>query len=124
MVIDPLARTVLQMMSRFGGDAELIAHGESVYDPETSTVVASEERKQVRVMVFDYLPKTSGVGVGDMLIQAGDKQVFLKPSNDIPAPKARVQNLMLKGTKYNIIMVKEVNPSGTNVLLYELFVRE
>jgi hypothetical protein len=124
--VDPIARTVLMMMARSGGDATLVAPtGEPVYDPETSTVVSPQASYPIRVLVFDYILKTQGIGTMDStLIRSGDKQVFVKPSPDVPTPKARIDSIIFQGHKYNIVVVKELNPSGSNVVLYELYARE
>lgn len=125
--IDPLVRAVMNMMRTKGGAASLvIPDGEPAYNPDTSTVISTETYYPVRVIVFDYIKKTDGTGTvyGSTLIETGDKQVFVQPTPDLPVPKARTGRVIFKGVSYNIITVKAIDPSGTNVLLYELFMRE
>lgn len=124
--IDPVARTVMNLMRTRGGAATIvIPDGEPTYNPETSTVIATETYYPVRVLVFDYIQKTQGATVqGSTLIQTGDKQMFVQPTDDLPEPKARTSRVVFKGVNYDVITVKALDPSGTNVLLYELFIRE
>jgi hypothetical protein len=79
-MLDPVARTVVNLMARFGGDAKLVVDkGDSTYDPATSTTVSSVKEYTVRVIASDFIQKTAGVTTKDgSLIQTGDKQFFLK----------------------------------------------
>jgi hypothetical protein len=123
-MIDPIARTVFSLMSKFGGPATLVSKATSEYDPNTSTNVITETTKQLRVMVFDYIPKFTGMGTENgSLIRAGDKQVFVSPSPGLVF-QSSTDAIMWQGKKYDIVAVKELNPSGTKVLLFEIFVRE
>lgn len=123
MNLDPIARTVMNMMRVRGGTSYLQVKVVPVYDPATSTASAGGvEEYEVRTIVFDYLPKFSGETTADgTMIKAGDKQVFMNPAN-IPKPK-RGDVVLLSGTKWTVVTVKDHNPSGSNSYLYELFVR-
>lgn len=122
MILDPIARTVMNMMRVRGGTSYLQVKVPPVYDPATSTTTSGIEEYEVRTIVFDYLPKFSGeITTDGTMIKAGDKQVFMNPAN-IPKPK-RGDVVLLSGTKWTVVTVKDHNPSGSNSYLYELFVR-
>ena len=122
-MVDPIVKTVTDMMKRRGGDAKLIVAGVPTYDTATSLVTSAEVAYPVRALVFDYVQKSMGMGVqGDSLVRSGDKQVFIKPS-DFPRPVAKVDSFLYQGSKFSIIVAKEINPSGSDVLLHELHVR-
>lgn len=123
-MIDPIVRTVMNLMRQFGGDMELTTEmGEPVYDPTTSTVELQERAWTVRAIVFDYLPKHAGVGLEtNSLIRAGDKQVWIMPG-DFPGPEAKKSSVIIKGVKYTIQVIKELDPTGSNVIVYECYAR-
>ena len=122
-MVDPIVKTVTDMMKRRGGDAQFVSSGVPIYDPVTSAAVSTEVIYPVRALVFDYVQKSLGMGVqGDSLVRSGDKQVFIKPSG-FPRPIAKVDSFMYQGSRFSVIVAKEINPSGDNVLLHELHVR-
>jgi hypothetical protein len=96
----------------------------SVYDDATSENIVTETRYNMRAMPFDYIRKEQGDGTaGQTLVRSGDKQVFLAPSQYITDIDPSADKLQL-GTKiFRIVTVKEFNPTMTDVLYYELYVR-
>lgn len=125
-MLDPLVRTVMNLMARFGGDATLLVDtGESTYDPETSTTTAATQEYTVRVIAEDYIQKGSGLSSKTQgLIETGDKRIFIKPDENVPAPRVGVDCIVFQGHKWVIHTLKEYNPSGTNVYLYEVYARQ
>lgn len=123
---DPIVRTVLNMMAFRGGDATVIVPSKDAeYDPATSTSKNSVVNYPVRAIVFDYLQKHDGMGGGSKtLVESGDRQMFLKPSPDLPKLRAKIDSVIWGDRKFTIATCKEMNPTGTNVILYELFIRE
>jgi len=124
--LDPLIRTVYQLMTRYGGNAELIQEtGATEYDPETSTGIAVTTTTTVRALSFEYLAKKDGLGtLSNTLVEAGDKWFFIKPQPGITMPKPKKDNVIFNGVKYNVITVKDTNPSGALSILWELQLRE
>lgn len=124
--VDPIVRTVLNLMAFRGGDATVIVPSQAAeYDYATSTMVNNVVNYPCRALVFDYLQKHDGIGGGNKsLIESGDRQMFLKPSADLPRLRAKIDSVLWGNRKFTIATVKEVNPSGTNIILYELFIRE
>jgi hypothetical protein len=124
-MLDPLTNTVLNLMKRFGGDATLVVDsGDTTYDPETSTTVPSVKKYPVRVLTQDYIQKGSGlVAQAGGLIQTGDKQIFIRADDGIPAPRPEVDYLLVQGVRWGVKVLKDHNPSGTKSYLFEVFAR-
>jgi len=124
-MVDPLIRTVVSMMSRFGGDATLVVDsGEASYDPATSTTTSATTEYPVRIIAQDYIQKSLGLltKVGTT-IQTGDKWIFVQPDDDTPLPRAEVDYILFEGRRWTVKVVKDHNPSGTKSYLYEIYAR-
>jgi hypothetical protein len=124
--LDPFVRVVTNMMRRFGGPSTLIYKGESgEYDPSQSGPQTTDVEFPVRTITFDYIQKVEGVGTktGSM-IQDGDKQVYMQPSASVPRPRPEIDKIVYKNTTYSIVSVKEMDVTGSTVILYELCIRQ
>jgi len=124
--LDPVVRTVMSLMARWGGNATLVTDtGGGTYDPTTSSTIPTVKQYTVRVIAEDYIQKGGGVSseITDM-IQNGYKRIFIKPEIGVPAPRVAVDYLLFQGAKWNIHSLKEYNPSGANVYLYEVYARQ
>lgn len=124
-MIDPLVRTVLIMITRYGGKATLVVDtGESTYDPETSSTTSSVKEYPIRVLASDYIEKGSGITTQTgKLVKTGDKQFFILPEPGKPAPRAEIDSIIFEGRKWTPISFKDYNPSGTKSYLYEVYAR-
>lgn len=132
-MIEMFDEVVYNMMQEFGTYAFLSVTTKEEYDPEISENIVIKVDYKVKVCVFDYLDKRSGVGTeSNSLIQTGDKQVFIQPPHKtvtgVPLPHILPNRDLLKiGDKiYKIVAIKEYNPSMSRqgCVLYEAFVRE
>ena len=129
MSIGTFDGVVSRMMASYGGSATLKTYSEGEYvDGEN---IVQEFPFSVKVLINEY-PQS---GAGDKqefntLILSGDKQCFMQPVEksgiNIIAPevKANRDKLQVGTTEWKILNVKEVNPSGTNNVLYELHLRK
>jgi hypothetical protein len=94
------------------------------YNAATSENVQTEKKYETKTIPFDYINKFQGATKEpNTLIRSGDKQVWLKPSkyfSDIDPSKDKLQ---MGNRVYEIVTVKECNPTLNNCLYYELFVR-
>jgi len=124
-MIDPLIRTVLTMMSRYGGDARLVVDtGESTYDPETSKTTSAIKEYNIRVLAQDYIQKTSGITTQlGTLVKTGDKQFFIQPDEDVPMPRPGVDFIVFEGKQWTVTTIKDYNPSGAKSYVYEVYAR-
>lgn len=110
-------------VQQWGGAATLIKEI-STYDPNTSENIVTEKRYTMKAMVFDYFNKFEGLTTqANTLIKTGDKQVLIKPNSLVTSIDPSADKLQIGSTIYKIITVKECNPSLTNTLYYELFIR-
>jgi hypothetical protein len=124
-MIDPIIRTVGNMMARFGGNATLIQEtGTGTYDSAASKTTPSQRSYTIRMLAMDYIKKDSGIiDYHGTLIQTGDKQMFIKPDPAIPAPRVD-DSVIYEGKKWRIVVLKNHNPSGANAYLYEAYLRQ
>jgi len=126
--LSPFDGVVANMMSMFGGLATLKTYSDGTYiDGEN---IVDEFLFDVKVLLTEY-PQ---MGAGEKqefntLILAGDKQCFMQPIEKTgsglvpPEVKANIDKIQVGNTEYKIMNMKEVNPSGTNNVLYELHLR-
>jgi hypothetical protein len=123
--LDPFIRVVMNMMRQFGGDGQLVVTSTGEYDPASGKTPKVTQKIPARVIVLDYMQKIEGVGnkTGTM-IQDGDKQAFMQPSADVPTPRPEIDKIIYKGVPHSIVSFKELNPTGTKAILYELFIRQ
>lgn len=124
MMLDPLTRTVMNIIRQFGGPATLIVKtGEDTYDFETSTAVPLEVQYPIKMVAQDYIQKTNGLMTqSGTLIQTGDKQFFIQ-SDGVPAPRPGVDSIMFEGRRWTVLTLKDYNPSGVKSYCYEVYAR-
>lgn len=101
------------------------------FDPTTGNLPTSEIEIPVQAIQLDLTLRTNGDGaVPYSLIRASDKLLFVRPPEktdifSMPLVINPAIDGVRIGTKvYTIVMLKEVNPSGSNVILYELYIRK
>lgn len=125
--MDSFNRVVANMMNRFGGEAQAIipVEGQGAYNVETSEYETIPPMiYTIKVMVFDFTLQSNGTQTQPgSLIQAGDKQVFVQPLENMPKLKPNKDFILISDTKYKIVTYKELNPSQADNMLIELFVR-
>ncbi len=123
--LDPIIRTVFNMMRQFGGTSTFTVSIEGPYDYETSTAPVIHVDYTVQTLCFDYLQKKDGIGTEtSALIQNGDKQMFIRPKEGVPFPIPRSDTVTYKGEKFNIVTAKDINPSGNLSVLWEIYLRK
>lgn len=127
-------KVVDKYMSRYGFDIQIeYLSPESDYDTESGTIIEVKELINARAMMFDMTLQSNGTGnFRSTLIEAGDKQLFIKPITknseyqdvtlDTITP-AR-DRIVIGGDKYKVVTFKEVNPSTSNSCLWELYIRK
>ncbi len=100
------------------------------YDPITQDITSVEERTTIQCIVLDYTLQSNGYTLKNgTLIQAGDKQVFVRPPKSVGAPNnftidPAKDKIVIEGVQYNIVTFKQVNPTmGGDALLYEFCLR-
>lgn len=123
--LNPIVRTVSNMILRYGGECTVIVPTEGAYNYETSSVDIIETPYIVKMIAFDYLQRLAGTGAeSNSLIRNGDKQIFMMLAAGQPLPNPVTDSVVYKGIKHNIITVKDINPSGLKSYILEVFCRE
>lgn len=129
--MEPFDRVVRNFFDKYAGTSTLIIENESsAYDPSNPAAYDNAPVEYtVRTMVFDYLPKKDGdTSIRNTVIAEGDKQLFIQPAekvNGTAFPKIQPNRDRVKvGDKtYKIVTYKEYNPSGSDRMLIECFIR-
>ena len=127
-------KVVDKYMSRYGFDIQIeYLSPDSDYDTESGTIIEVKELVNARAMLFDMTLQSNGTGnFRSTLIEAGDKQLFIKPIiknteyQDVlleTITPAR-DRIVIGGDKYKVVTFKEINPSTSNSCLWELYIRK
>lgn len=100
------------------------------YDTATGASPTSTTQVPVQAIVMDLTLSSNGLGLRPgTLIEAGDKQLFIRPPERTDPMAAPLQidmatdRVIVNGTKYKVVTFKEVNPMGSEVVLIELYIR-
>lgn len=133
----PFDKVVVKYMARFGFDVNIVRNitDESEYDVSTGTYLVSEQLIPVRGMLWDLTLQSNGTSnVGKSLIEAGDKQLLIQPpaksdkyyysefvSSDIVPGRDFVR---INDDTYKIVTFKEYNPTASDSILWECYIRK
>lgn len=118
--IDPIVRAVLNLLKTRGGPVSMVVNKAGVYNPETSST-------DVVVKTFTPLALVQDAKVtlaSQALVKEGDKQIFIRPDEGTPKPTPGETEFKIQGEYLRVYLVREVNPSGTDVIYYEVFARK
>ena len=122
---------VTYFMGEFGTTAKIIQNVQGVYDVASAITQTQTNVIPVRSLQFDYIPRKYGNTFTDnTLIQEGDKQIVIQPceKTDPDAPvlviNPATDSYQVGNLLYKIVTVKEYNLSGSDNILYILYVRK
>lgn len=80
---------------------------------------------------MELIRPTEGTGTkGSSLIQDGDQILYVRPTEktDVFADALVINpasdSVLINGISWGIVTVKEYNPSASDVILYELYIRK
>lgn len=118
-MIDPIARTIANLIRMRGGVATLVVKTAGVYDPATSKSITTEDSYDIKHITFNAKDSISP----NSLIRSGDRQMFVQAEDSFPAPEAATGTVILNGQTFKIISANPLNPSGVKALMYELILR-
>jgi hypothetical protein len=128
--------TVNALMEDFGLDATyttIIGMGE--YDPALGSAPVSVGEIPIRAIMIDATLQSNGLGVrANTNIVAGDKILYVRPTDYLlpilmPSGVLEVDTaddrVLVSGVSYKVVTMKAVDPNatGTNPILYELYIR-
>lgn len=130
--LDDFDLCVAEFMADFGGAATFVSYTEGAYDPATGDVATTTTNYTVKAILLDIEIRSSGLQtINGTLIEAGDKRCFIQPPNKasstapaMPTPRPNKDKFIMGGITYKIVTSKEINPDTTNVVMYELILRQ
>lgn len=126
-------RVVMNMMNRFGFTATYVQRTTSTsdYDPQTGEYTSIVTEYPVQAMLFDLTLQSNGLGNKiNTLLEQGDKQLLVRPySKQFPLQDEFSihpvsDRIVINGVNYKIVTFKELNPSASDPILYELYIRK
>lgn len=119
---------VLQMMDDFGATQTYVMSSQEEYDTETGTVSSVTTSVPVRMILMDLTLQSNGLSLKyGTEILTGDKEAYVQPPVKNSGPALVItpgsDKLVVSGTTYTVVTFKEVNPTGTDPVLYTLYLR-
>lgn len=130
MNFDDFDATVLEFMNDFGFNATYLQSSEGTYDPSRGENVVTTTEIPIRAILLDRTLQSNGIGTQPgSLIQAGDKQLFIQPTQkvDIDATPLVVNpssdRVRVGADTYKIVTYKEINTTAADQILIELYIR-
>lgn len=123
-------QTVALFMRDFGGTASLLIQGNKVRNVETGTIDFEYVSYDVKAILLDLTLQSNGMTtINGTLIESGDKRAFIQPRNKsdptltMPVVRPNKDKFAMGGKVYTIITLKETDPSTTNNVMLELYLR-
>lgn len=122
---------VLEFMREFGFIATYEKqNGNGTYDTTTGENVVEIVSIPVEAIIIDLTKPNNGLGskFGTEIL-AGDKEIYIRPpekTDPLRTPLVidhTTDNIVANGVRYNIVVVKEVNPTTTNAIMYNILIR-
>lgn len=101
------------------------------YNPATASLTSSaSETIEVNAILLDLTLQSNGQSTrfGTLVIN-GDKQLLVQPPNKANplAPALEINTatdrVVVNGVEYKIVTFKELNPTGTDPIYYDLYIR-
>ena len=126
--ISQFDNVVRDMISMAGGVGTLRIFTDGVYvDGE---VTRTPIDYNVKIALNDYPQANSGMKSHfGTLIESDDKELYMVPINKAdpdatqPTIHANRDLVIINGTEWKILALKEINPSGVNTILFDMHLR-
>lgn len=129
-MLDDFHQVVLDFMLDYGTTATYIQEVLGVYDPATGTASGTSVQTEVQAILQDLTLSSNGLSLRfGTLVVAGDKQLLVRPpERTVPDADPLVINpasdrVTVGGHTYKVVTFKEVNPTGDEVVLIDLYLR-
>jgi hypothetical protein len=122
---------VLEFMREYPTTVNFTRVVDSSYDPATGQVTTSSTPWTLNAILVDLQTMKDGVSTrfGTVFV-AGDKEVFIQPpqkADPSAVPLTTIDpstdKIVVNGITYNIVSWREVNPTGTDPILFDLYIR-
>lgn len=121
--------TVEELMKEFGFVATYVKQEVGEYDPSIGESTVTTTEIPVEAILLDLTLQSNGLSVKyGTLIQAGDKELYIRPPEKVDDVDSLVIDpssdvIKVGNITYKIVSVKELNTTGSNPILYSLYVR-
>lgn len=119
---------VTDMMALAGGTAILRIFSDGSYSD--GEIIRTSEDHEVKILINDYPQANAGdKSKFGTLIDASDKEVLIqemsKADTDVTQPNIQANRdlVIINGTEWKILALKEINPSGVNAILFDMHLR-
>lgn len=119
---------VTDMMALAGGVAILRIFSDGSYSD--GEIIRTSEDHVIKILINDYPQANSGdKSKFGTLIEASDKEVLIQemskadPNVTQPNIQANRDVIIINGTEWKILALKEINPSGGNTILFDMHLR-
>ena len=121
---------IQEFFVELGFAATYIKKTQGDYNPATGEASETTVEIPVKAIQLDLpLTRNGASTISGTAIQDGDKQVFVQPpqkTEEYALPiiiDVASDKINLNGVLWNIVTFKEINPTGLNQILIELYVR-
>ena len=125
-----LYRTVYLMLQREGTTATLTQLSPGTYDPATGTNTPdSSVVTTVQALFLDYSAMTGSETRPGTIIERGDKQCYLNAKSSAGVdlatkPSPAGDTITINGVVWRIIDAKEINPTQSYTIMWDLLLRK
>lgn len=126
---DDFSCSVLEFMREYASQAQYISISEGSYDPSNGSAAEVRTSIPVDAILLDLTLQSNGLSAKyGTLVQAGDKQAYIRPPQTDAVPVSLVVNpvsdrIVIAGIEYKIVTFKELNPTGSAPVLFDLYLR-
>lgn len=128
-MLSELASAAIELVTEFGGEGTYTIKTAGSYDPATSGVTNISVSQPVKMVLLDLTLQSNGLSLKyGTEILAGDKEAYMLPpertgGSALPAITPGKDKVTFGGVVYTVVTFKEINPAGTNPLVYFLYLR-
>lgn len=123
-MLDDFHNTVLEFMRDYGTTAKLIKEVVGEYDPSLGDSPVTVTEIDVQAILMDLTLQSNGLSTKyQKLVEAGDKEAYIRPNKDTPFTIGPEDRLRVGGVEYKVVTMKEINPTTTDVVLFTLYLR-
>jgi hypothetical protein len=110
--------------------AQYKTYTDGPYNPDTGSVSQTVTSTDVEAIMMDLTLQSNGLSTKfGTLVIAGDKELFVRPrhktnpTKPIMAINPATDRVVVNGITYKIVTFKEINPTGADPILYDLYLR-
>lgn len=129
-IISDFDDVVVEFMRDYPMLATYVQAASSTYNPATGSVSSTPVETEVDAILLDLTLSSNGLSLrhGTTVI-AGDKQLVVRPPNkkDPLAPalviNTATDRVIVNGITYKVVTFKEINPTGNDPILFDLYIR-